>query len=66
LKKIKKFFFLYLHDFISFIFKARKNLGFFKKKTAKGVDDPKYMGYSLTSLLHVLRNTKNKSALFKN
>jgi hypothetical protein len=41
LKKVKYFFDLYLIDLIEFIFLIGKILAFFRKKSAKGVDDPK-------------------------
>jgi hypothetical protein len=51
-------------DLIGFFQKVRKFLAFFKKKSAKGVDNPIWVCHSLASSLNVLQ--KNDSALFKN
>jgi hypothetical protein len=40
LKKTKSFLKIYLVDFIQVILRVRKDLALFRKKTAKGVDDP--------------------------
>ena len=40
-KKSEIFFNFYLSDFIEFILRIRKNYAFLRKKTTKGVDDPK-------------------------
>ena len=41
LKKVKYFFDLYPIDLIELIFLIRKIFAFFRKKSTKGVDDPK-------------------------
>jgi hypothetical protein len=52
-KKIEIFFLFYVPDFIGVFLKVRKIFAFFKKKSAKGVDNPIRVCHSLPSSLNV-------------
>jgi hypothetical protein len=52
-KKIEIFFVIYVPDFIDVSLKVRKIFAFFRKKSAKGVDNPIRVCHSLASSLNV-------------
>ena len=52
-KKIEIFFKIYVSDFIQFFYESQKNLRFFRKKSAKGVDNHMRVCHSLASSLNV-------------
>ena len=56
-KKIEIFFVFYVPDFIKVFLKVRKIFAFFRKKSAKGVDNPIRVCHSLASSLNVFQKT---------